>query len=378
MAQGLKIAVNTRFLIKDKLEGIGRFTSETLQRITQSHPQHQFYFLFDRKNYEPFIFGANITPVVLSPPARHPLLWYYWFEHSIPKALRRIQPHLFLSPDGFASLKTEVPTLSVFHDIAFEHYPQFIPYLNRKFYQYYSPKYAKRVQRIATVSQFSKKDIIEKYKLSDKKIDVVYNGANPTCKPLSPVQKKNVLQQYTNGCPYFIFISAVHPRKNLPRILQAFNLLKQQTQSNTKLVVAGRMAWKNKNIHTVLNTMQHKEAVIFTGHLPIGEIEKLTGAALALCYTSLFEGFGLPILEAMYAETPVITSTTSSMPEVAGDAALLVNPTETEAIYKAMLQIEQQPDLRTCLIEKGKIQRSQFTWERTANLLWESMTKLLH
>jgi len=377
MAQSLKIAVNTRFLIEGKLEGIGRFTKETLQRITQQNPQHHFYFLFDRKNYEPFIFAENITPVVLAPPARHPLLWYCWFEHAVPKALKKIQPNLFLSPDGFASLKTQVPTLSVFHDIAFEHYPEFIPYLNRKYYQYYGPRYAHKVKRIATVSQFSKEDIIDKYNISPNKIDVVYNGANPTCKPLNDLQKNEVQQQYTQGCPYFIFISAVHPRKNLPRILQAFDQLKQKNKSNTKLVVAGRMAWQNKTLNAVLNTMQHKESVVFTGHLPITEIEKLTAAALALCYTSLFEGFGLPILEAMYAETPVITSSISSMPEVAGNAALLVNPTETEAIYKAMLQIEEQPTLRKDLIEKGKIQSQQFTWQRTANLLWESMTKLL-
>jgi len=358
MARSLKIAVNTRFLIEDKLEGIGRFTKETMQRISQNHPQHQFYFFFDRKNYDRFIFGNNITPIVISPPARHPLLWYYWFEQALPKALKQLDPDLFLSPDGFASLKTKIPTISVFHDIAFEHYPQFIPYLNRKFYQYYSPRYAHHVQRIATVSQFSKNDIIKKYNIDTEKIDVVYNGANPTCQPLTAAQKEAVKKQYTNSCPYFIFISAVHPRKNLPRILQAFELFKQQNQSKTKLVVAGRMAWQNKNVTTILNTMQHKEVVIFTGHLPINEVEKLTGAALALCYTSLFEGFGLPILEAMYAETPVITSNISSMPEVAGDAALLVNPTDIKAICNAMLQIEQQPALRTRLIEQSKIQRS--------------------
>lgn len=372
-----KIAVNARFLIEGKLEGIGRFTKETLQRITQNNPQHQFYFLFDRKNYESFLFSDNITPVVVNPPARHPFLWYCWFEIALPRVLKNISPDIFLSPDGFASLKTPVPTLSVFHDIAFEHYPEFIPFINRKFYQYYSPKYANEVKRIATVSEFSKSDIVSKYKISPKKIDVVYNGANPTCKPISEAEKLKVRAQYTSGCPYFIFISAVHPRKNLPRILKAFDAFKSKTNSSTKLVVAGRMGWKNEHLKAIINKMHYKNEVVFTGHLPIKEIERLTAAALALCYTSLFEGFGLPILEAMYAEIPVITSNVSSMPEVAGDAALLVDPTSCKAIMEAMLQIEQKPDLRQCLINKGKIQREQFKWDRTANLLWESMTKLL-
>ncbi|MBU6205399.1 MAG: glycosyltransferase family 1 protein, partial [Bacteroidetes bacterium] len=100
----MNIAVNTRFLLSNKLEGIGWFTYETLKRITRAHPEHQFHFLFDRPYHNEFIFSGNITPHILPPPARHPLLWYWWFEQSVPSVLKKIKADLFLSTDGFLSL----------------------------------------------------------------------------------------------------------------------------------------------------------------------------------------------------------------------------------------------------------------------------------
>jgi len=377
MDKSLKIAVNTRFLIKNRLEGIGRFTQETFKRIVQQNPQHQFYFLFDRDYDDSFLFGDNVTPIKLNPPARHPILWYYWFEHSIPAALNKLKPDVFISPDGFASINTKVPSLSVFHDLAFEHYPNHVPFTTRWFYKYFSPKYANKVNRIATVSSYTKQDIIDKYKIDADKIDVVYNGANPSCKPLNEANKQLTRNSYTNGNPFFVFISAVHPRKNLERILLAFDELKESYSEPIELVVAGRMAWQNEKLKAILKQMKHKSSVNFVGHLAIEEIEKLCASAAALVYPSLFEGFGLPILEAMYAETPVITSNVSSMPEIAGDAAVLVNPLKYESIKEAMLKILTEKGLTNELIEKGKLQREKFNWELTAEKLWNSILKVI-
>lgn len=122
----IKIAVNTRFLIKNKLEGIGLFTYESLKRITRAHPEIDFYFLFDRKFDQEFIFGDNIKPVVLFPQARHPLLWYLWFEISVARWLKKNNPNLFLSTDGYACLNTSVATVIVIHDLAYEHYKEHV------------------------------------------------------------------------------------------------------------------------------------------------------------------------------------------------------------------------------------------------------------
>ena len=128
----MRIAVNTRLLLKDKLEGIGWFTFETLSRITKNHPEHDFYFLFDRPYSREFISGKNIHPMVIPPKTRHPILWYVWFEFCIPKILKKIKADLFLSPDGFLSLTSNIPSISVIHDINFEHHPEDLKFYHRK------------------------------------------------------------------------------------------------------------------------------------------------------------------------------------------------------------------------------------------------------
>ena len=152
----MKIAVNTRFLIKNKLEGIGWFTYESLKRITRQHPEHEFVFLFDRPYAEEFIFSDNVTGRVLFPPARHPLLWYWWFEYSVTAALKQIKPDIFLSTDGYLSLACQVPQVIVMHDLAFEHFPDHVNALTARYYRHFTPKFAKKANRIATVSEYSK------------------------------------------------------------------------------------------------------------------------------------------------------------------------------------------------------------------------------
>jgi hypothetical protein len=162
-SNALKIAVNTRLLLKNKLEGIGWFTFEAMKRITKAHPGHHFYFLFDRAYDASFIFGENVTPVVIGPQARHPVLHYLWFEYSVPGALKKINPDVFVSPDAYLSLKTKFKTLLVIHDLNFEHYPENMPALVRKYYKYFTPRFARKASRIATVSRFSKQDIVKQY-----------------------------------------------------------------------------------------------------------------------------------------------------------------------------------------------------------------------
>ncbi|MBO7628806.1 MAG: hypothetical protein J6S87_02525, partial [Bacteroidales bacterium] len=139
----MKIAVNTRLLLKDRLEGIGQFTFETLQRITRNHPEHQFFFLFDRKYDESFLFSDNITPIVVFPQARHPYLWYLFFEYSIPLKIRKIKPDLFLSTDGWIPTKLGIPVVNVIHDLNFLHHPEFVPPVVRRYYDRYFPKFAR-------------------------------------------------------------------------------------------------------------------------------------------------------------------------------------------------------------------------------------------
>jgi glycosyltransferase involved in cell wall biosynthesis len=373
----LKIAVNTRLLLKDKLEGIGWFTYESLKRIVLSHPEHEFIFIFDRKFDDEFIIAKNVTPVVVGPPARHPVLFYLWFEHSIPKILKKIKADIFISPDAFCSLKTKVKTLLVIHDLNFEHYPEHLPWLIQKYYRYYTPRFARKATRIATVSEFSKHDIVKQYKIDPEKIDVVYNGANSLFRPLSDLEKEKTKEIFTNGKNYFLFIGAISPRKNLKNLLKGFELYRQNNITDTKLLVVGEKMWDGGGLDAVFSKMKFKDEVSFTGRLKPEELAEVIGSALALTYTSFFEGFGIPIIEAFNAGTPVITSNTTSMPEIAGDAALLADPFKPESIANAMKDITFNVRLRNKLVEKGNVRKLDFSWEKTANNLWKSIEKVI-
>lgn len=372
----MTIAVNTRFLLKGKLEGIGWFTYEVLKRLVKMRPNDQFIFIFDR-TYDPdFIFADNITPVVVSPPARHPFLWYLWFEWSIPKILKKHKADIFLSPDGFCSLRAKTPTLMVTHDIAFVHYPEQVPTLVAKYYNYFAPLFFNRAEKIATVSAFTRFDIIQKFGISPEKIAITHNGCRDTFKPLSDIEKENIRTQYSQGQPYFFYAGAFHPRKNIDRLIKAFDIFKAETQSTTKLILGGKFAWQTGSITDALNNSPYKNDIILTGYLSEEELPLLMGAALALTYVSSFEGFGLPILEAMHCDVPVITSNTSSMPEVANNAAFLVSPNDIEDIANGLIQINKYTFLRDGLVEKGKVQREFFNWDNTATQIGRLIDQL--
>jgi glycosyltransferase involved in cell wall biosynthesis len=372
-----KIAINTRFLLPDKLEGIGWFSYEVLKRWVEWHPEHEFIFIFDRTFDEQFIFGSNVKPLIASPQARHPVLFYLWFEWALPVLFKKHKVDAFMSPDGFMSLSTEVPTLLVIHDIAWKHFPTQVPWSHRKHYEYYMPRFAQKAKQLATVSEYSKNDLINQLQVAPEKIDVVYDGANASFVPLSLEERVKVEDKYSNGCPYFLYIGSIHPRKNVLRLLEAFDSFKSKTDTNMKLLLAGRIAWQSTDIAEVLNKMKFRNDVVFLGYTDAIELPKITASAFALTYVSLFEGFGIPILEAMYCDVPSISSNSSSMPEVVGDAGLLADPYSVDSIAEQMLKLWTEKGLREQLIEKGKTQRQKYSWDLTAEKMWVSMEKVL-
>ena len=370
----MKIAVNTRLLLKGKLEGIGWVAYETLRRMVLDHPEVEFYFLFDREPDPMFIFADNVKPVLLFPQARHPFLFIWYFELSVPRALRVIEPDLFFSPDGYLSLRSNVPQVAQFHDLNFEHFPNDMPKIHLWHYKKYFPKFAQKATRIVTVSEFSKQDIIDCYHLAPEKIDVAYNGVNERFAPIPETEQTNVRARYTGGAPYFMFVGSLHPRKNLARLFTAFDLFKKKTPSEVKLLIVGEKRWWSDNIEQAYSAMTYKDDVVFAGRLSAEDLHLVTASALASVYVSYFEGFGIPILEAFKCDTPVITSNVTSMPEVAGDAALLVDPFSEASIADGMTKML-DPNLRQTLVEKGRRRAMDFSWDQAATAIWDSLMK---
>ena len=369
----MRIGVNTRLLLDGRMDGIGWFAYHTLRRMVAAHPEHQFYFFFDRKPSPKFIFAHNVTPVVVNPPARHPILWWLFFELGIPLALKLHKIDLFLSPDGYIPLHVRVPVVDVIHDINFAHFPNNLKPSHQRYMSHYFPLFAQKASRVVTVSEFSKNDICQTYGIAADKIDVIYNGACDAYRPIDDGEKFRVCQQYSGGSPYFIFVSTILRRKNLANLLKAFDQFKKSDTQGHKLVVVGARVWWQDELKEAYETMAHQSDVLFLGRTDANELSSLLAASTALVYPSFFEGFGIPIVEAFCAETAVITSNIASMPEVAGDAALLIDPHNVEAIANAMLQLAVDTQLRQQLIAHGRARRSLFSWAAAANKLWDIM-----
>lgn len=368
-------AVNTRFLIKNRLEGIGWFTFETLRRIVQQHPEHRFFFLFDRQPDPEFIFAPNVTPVVLHPQARHPLLWHIWFQFSVKRFLKRNRVDAFISTDGFIPLHCSIPSLSVIHDINFEHYPEGIPALTRWFYRRYFPKFARLATRVATVSLYSKTDLVETYGIDSEKIDVVHNGANENFKPLNAHEAETARQQFAQGNPYFVFVGALNPRKNVARLIRAFDRFVNETQLPHQLVIVGERMFRTADINEALAQISHASRVHFTGRLQVQDLQLALGGATAMAFVSYFEGFGIPALESMYCHVPVVASNRTSIPEVTGEAAYYVDPFSEESIAKGLRMVATDPRLHEALVAASAKQKELFSWNRAAEKLYHSILK---
>ncbi len=373
----MKIAVNTRLLLKGRLEGIGWFSYETLKRITIQHPEHTFIFIFDRPFDDSFIFGDNVQGISIPPPTRHPFLWYIWFEYSLPRALRRIGADMLFSPDGYIPLKSNIPVLTAIHDINFHHRPFDLPLLSRIYYRKYFPLFARIADRIVTVSEYSRNDISESYKINPDKIDVVYNGANEVYSPITHEKIKETRQSITGGDPYFIFIGSMHPRKNVGRLLQAFDSFRSGYLFPFRLVIVGEKMFKTSGIDKIYRSMAHKNDVIFSDRLQPEELHAILGASEGLTYVPHYEGFGIPLLEAMHCEIPILASNVTSLPEIAGKAALYADPENVLSIAEGMMKLATNEKLRMSLIEKGRSRRTAFSWDATAQKLWYSMEKIM-
>ncbi|MCC7400977.1 MAG: glycosyltransferase family 4 protein [Chitinophagaceae bacterium] len=372
----MRIAVNTRFLLKDYLEGYGHFIEEIFRRIVRDHPEHEFIFIFDRPYDKKFVFAGNVTPVVAGPAARHPLLWKLWYDVKIPSVLRKYKADVFVSCDGFCSLNTGIPQCLVLHDLAFLHYPTFNKKSHVIYYNRYTLKYLRKAASIATVSEFSKKDILAHYgDIPASAIDLVYNGVNEDFRPVDDDTKKRIKDKYTEGKEFFIYVGSVHPRKNPENLLKAFSVFKKRQQSGMKLLLTGRLAWKFDSFMEKLKTYKYRDDIVMTGYLENPELCHVLGSAYAMVYPSLFEGFGLPVPEAMRCEVPVITSANSSMQEIAGAAALYCDPSDFNDIADKMMLLYKDENLRRKLIRQGKEVAVAFTWDRSAKALWQTILK---
>lgn len=374
----MRIAVNTRLLLPNKLEGIGWFCYETMKRITKEHPEHEFIFIFDRPYSNEFVFSENIIAKIVRPVTRHPILWYLWFEWALPRKLRKWKVDLFVSPDGFVSLRSKVPSIAVIHDLNFVHRPHDLPFLTRKFYNYFYPRYARKAKSIGTVSEYSARDITNTFGVEASKIDVFHNGVNEIYAPIGSDQIDYTRKQFSEGLPYFIYIGSLHPRKNIVNMLKAYEQFRRNSGLYIKMVFVGEKMFLTKSIDDCLSSMEFRNDVIFAGRRKPEELHYITASALAMVFVPFFEGFGIPVLEAMKCDVPVITSNVTSLPEVGGDAVLYCDPDNVNDIAEAMITISGDEQIRSDLIRKSRERVKKFSWDITAEKFWNLIESTLN
>ncbi|RMG52492.1 MAG: glycosyltransferase family 1 protein [Acidobacteria bacterium] len=262
------------------------------------------------------------------------------------------------------------PIVVTIHDLSFEHFPQFFTPRERFFFRRTIPHTARRAAKVLTVSEYSRRDIINTYRLPPEKVVVTPNGVGPEFRPTRDEERlQAVKKKYGIERPYLLSVGNLQPRKNLARLIKAYSRLREMVEDfRHQLVIVGKRAWLYRNILHEVNRSPYAGDMVFTGYVPESDLPDLYSGATVFVYPSIFEGFGLPVLEAMACGTPVITSNSSSLPEVVGEAGLMVDPYDEEAWARTILRVIEDRQLRNELAERSVQQAARFSWHRTAEL----------
>ena len=261
----------------------------------------------------------------------------------------------------------KTPYVVMIHDIIHEYFPEFYPrslcYMMRVFY----PISARRATRILTVSESSKRDIIKYFKVSEEKVIVTYDAAAEDFRPIMEKDKiKSALQKYGIDGKYILFVGRLEPRKNIPNLIRAFHELKKWKNIEQKLVIVGMKYFRYEEIFQCVNNLGLQNEVILTGRVEDNELPLFYNGASLFVYPTIAEGFGIPPLEAMACGTPVISSNTSSLPEVVGDAGILLDPYNIKDLAGAIYKVLSDKNLHEKMKSEGLKRAKVFSWKETA------------
>ncbi len=368
----MHVAINSRFL-SYQLEGIGNYTWQMIQYWAEMHPECKFSILLDRNNDYKFL-HPNVHKVVLGPKVSHAPSIYWWNQRSIPAWVKAHQPDVFFSPTNFLPLNLKIPTLLTVHDIGPIVHPEFYRKRDRFYYQFYEQKMMRKANKIVTVSSFCKDEFTTHVKrLDSTDVEVVYNGFS---KPpaITEQQQQDFLKKYNLKPGYIFYLGSIHPRKNVANLIKSFEHYRAQGGNRTLLIV-GRPAWLIEDVLELLNTSIYKAHIHQINYLDEEEKSCAYHASSLFAYMSLYEGFGLPVLEAMSCNIPVLTSEHSAMEEIGGKYVFTADPNDPKMIGNKMLSIISANYENR--IAAGARHASTFSWKKCAKETWDVLEQTL-
>ncbi len=354
----MRIALDCRTVTAPKTGD--RTYALTLSRaLAAVDPENEYLFY----TWEETTLTASTNPRVESVNLPASPRWT-WTPFAFPLDLRRRKADI-------AHVQYLVPPLApcsvitTIHDVAFRRFPKLFPLKHRLLLNALIPASIHNAAMVITGSEATKRDLIELFDAPDDKVVVTPYAVDASYQPREREQARRVVRErFGIEGPYVLSVGVIQPRKNLPRLVRAFSRLSGKVPH--RLVLVGKEGWASEELKEAVGACRPGREPIFTGYVADADLPDLYAGADLFVYPSLYEGFGLPVLEAMACGTAVVTSTTSSLPEVAGDAAALVEPTDVKALAEAMLRLLQDAPAREALAAKGLARARTYSWERTA------------
>lgn len=365
--------------------GSGQYGFELICQFAKIKTEHNFLVYLknkpvadlpkEKRNFKYLVFGPK----------------KFWTQLALPVKLffQKPRPDIFFTPTHYAPRFSTVPIVVTIFDLSFIHYPEM--FRKQDLYQLRNwTKYSvKKATKIITISESSKEDIVKYYKIARDKIVVIYPGVGENFAP-QPIEKiDSVKKKYKITEDYILYVGTIQPRKNLIGLIKAFNSLMHNSEwrpslsasqlsiQNFQLVIAGRKGWLYDEIFEKVRELKLENKVIFTDFIPTEDLPVLYSGARVLVNVSLWEGFGIPVLEAMACSTPVVVSNTSSLPEAVGEAGLLVNPANVNDVALVLARVLNMPQQEYENLKKKSVQQAKkFSWGKCAKVTLKVLEKV--
>jgi len=366
----MRIGIDARLIYYTR-DGISQYTLRLIQGLAELDQKENFLILRDRRDLLTITDNHSFRRADLWTPSHHRFeQWGLRFE------LPSLGLDLLHSPDFIPPFHRNFKSVITIHDLAFVLYPHFLTQDSARYYGQIDQA-VKSTDHIIAVSESTKQDTIRLLGAPESRISVIYEAANPAFRPMDKDEARAFAVRTYGLEEYLLFVSTIGPRKNLPTLLHAFRALRDQYKVDTALAIVGREGWVSQSAFDLVDELELKDAVRFLGRVPLRDLVHLYNGAQALVHPSFYEGFGLPPLEAMLCGVPVICSNVAALPEVVGDAALLVPPDEVSEWTVAMWRMLNDQELRNEMRAKGYKRSQCFSLGKTARQTLEVYRRVI-